>query len=70
MRKLKSEIDLSFSNVDLTRGKLLLLEAQNNYQTSLAALSAILGYPDEHDFRFVEESTPVNQPTTDVATLI
>jgi len=68
--KLKSEIDLSFSNVDLARGKLLLLEAQNNYQTSLAALSAILGYPDEQDFQLVEETAPVSQPATDVAPLI
>ena len=68
--KLKSEIDLSFSNVDLARGKLLLLEAQNNYQTSLAALSAILGYRDEQDFQLVEETAPVSQPATDVAPLI
>jgi outer membrane protein len=68
--KLKSQIDLSFSNVDLARGKLLLLEAQNNYQTSLAALSAILGYPDEQNFQLVEETASVNQPATDVAPLI
>ena len=65
--KLKSDIDLSFSNVDLARGKLLLLEAQNNYQTSLAALSAILGYPDEQNFQLVEETTAVPQPAADVA---
>jgi outer membrane protein len=68
--KLKSDIDLSFSNVDLARGKLLLLEAQNNYQTSLAALSAILGYPDEQNFQLVEETTAVPQPAADVAPLI
>jgi outer membrane protein len=68
--KLKSDIDLSFSNVDLARGKLLLLEAQNNYQTSLAALSAILGYSDEQNFQLVEESAPVTQPVADVAPLI
>ena len=68
--KLKSEIDLSFSNVDLARGKLLLLEAQNNYQTSLAALSAILGYPDEQNFQLVEESAPITEPDLDVAPLI
>jgi outer membrane protein len=68
--KLKSEIDLSFSNVDLARGRLLLLEAQNNYQTSLAALSAILGYPDEQNFQLEEETAPVNQPATEVAPLI
>ena len=68
--KLKSEIDLSFSNVDLARAKLLLLEAQNNYQTSLASLSAILGYADEQNFQLVEETGPVNVPATDVAPLI
>jgi outer membrane protein len=68
--KLKSEIDLSFSNVDLARGKLLLLEAQNNYQTSLAALSAILGYSDEQNFQLVEETAAVSQPAADVAPLI
>jgi outer membrane protein len=68
--KLKSEIDLSFSNVDLARGKLLLLEAQNNYQTSLAALSAILGYSDEQNFQLVEETSPVPPPAADVAPLI
>ncbi len=68
--KLKSDIDLSFSNVDLARGKLLFLEAQNNYQASLAALSAILGYPDEQNFQLVEEIASVNQPAADVAPLI
>jgi outer membrane protein len=68
--KLKSEIDLSFSNVDLARGKLLLLEAQNNYQASLAALSAILGYPDEQNFQLVEEPSPTTQPDLDVTPLI
>ena len=68
--KLKSDIDLSFSNVDLARGKLLLLEAQNNYQTSLAALSAILGYSDEQNFQLVEETAPITQPVADIAPLI
>ena len=48
--KLRSDLDLSFANVDLSRANLLLLESQNNYQTSLAALSALLGYPDEQAF--------------------
>jgi outer membrane protein len=68
--KLKSEIDLSFSSVDLARGKLLLLEAQNNFQASLAGLSAILGYPDEQNFQLVEEPSPITQPDLDVTPLI
>ena len=68
--KLKSELDLSFTRVDLARGKLLLLEAHNNYQTSLAALSAILGYPDEQDFQLLEEQTAIAAPAPDVLPLI
>ena len=68
--KLKSEIDLSFSKVELARAKLLVLEAQNNYQTSLATLSAILGYADQQNFQLVEDAKPVTAPATDVAPLI
>ena len=68
--KLKSEIDLSFSNVELARAKLLLLEAQNNYQTSLATLSAILGYADQQDFQLVEDAKPITAPVRDVVPLI
>jgi outer membrane protein len=68
--KLKSELDLSFAKVDLARGKLLLLEAQNNYQTSLAGLSAILGYPDEQNFQLVEEPATITPPALDVLPLI
>jgi outer membrane protein len=68
--KLKSDLDLSFASVDLARGKLLSLEAQNNYQTSLAGLSAILGFPDEQNFQLVEESAAIAPPTLDVLPLI
>lgn len=68
--KLKSDLDLSFARVDLARGKLLLLEAQDNYQTSLAGLSAILGFPDEQNFQLVEESVAIAAPTLDVLPLI
>ena len=68
--KLKSELDLSFTRVDLARGKLLLLEAHNNYQTSLAALSAILGDPDQQDFQLVEEPAAMEAPALDALPLI
>jgi outer membrane protein len=48
--KLRSDLDLSFSKVDLARAKLLLLESNNNYEASLSTLSAILGYPDRQNF--------------------
>lgn len=68
--KLKSDLDLSFAKVDLARGKLLLLEARNNYQASLAAISAILGYPDQQDFQPVEEQSAIAAPALDVSSLI
>jgi outer membrane protein len=68
--KLKSDLDLSFSTVDLARGKLLFLEAKNNYETSLAVLSAILGFPDEQNFQLVEEPAAIAPPALDVLPLI
>jgi outer membrane protein len=68
--KLKSDLDLSFAKVDLARGKLLLLEAHNNYETSLASLSAILGFPDEQNFKLVEELAAIAPPALDVVPLI
>jgi outer membrane protein len=68
--KLRSDLDLSFANVDLSRAKLLLLESQNNYQTSLAALSALLGYPDEQTFDVLEPGTDITPPSPDVLPLI
>jgi outer membrane protein len=68
--KLRSDLDLSFAKVDLARAKLLLLEAQNNYQTALAALSAILGYQDEEDFQLVESTDQLTPPALNVEPLI
>jgi outer membrane protein len=68
--KLKSDLDLSFAKVDVARARLLLLESQNNYQTSLAALSAILGYQDEQNFQLVQPAEPITPPTPDAQTLI
>lgn len=68
--KLKSELDLSFSKVELARAKLLLLESRNNYQASLASLSAILGYPSEQNFQLLEETSTLVPPAPEVASLI
>ena len=67
---LKSDLDLSFANVDLARAKLLQLEARNNSEASLAVLSAILGYPDQQKFDLVESSHEPEQPEPDVTPLI
>jgi len=60
--KLRSDLDLSFSKVDLARAKLLLLESNNNYEASISTLSAILGYRDRQNFRAVEPEQQTSAP--------
>ena len=68
--KLKSDLDLSFANVDLARAKLLQLDSQNNYEASLSTLSAILGYPDRQNFSPVDPSLQAPPPATEAEPLI
>ena len=68
--KLKSELDLSFVKVDLARAKLLLLDAQNNYDASLSTLSAVLGYRDRQDFAAIEPAVEIQPPAPDAVPLI
>jgi len=68
--KLKSDLDLSFSSVDLARAKLLLLDAQSNYEASLSTLSAILGFTDRQDFVPVAPEEAIAPPAPDAAPLV
>jgi outer membrane protein len=68
--KLRSDLDLSFAKVDEAQARLLLLEAENNYQASLASLSALLGFPDEQNFELQEDTTALTPPALDVLSLI
>ena len=64
--KLKSTLDLSFADVDLSEGKLLQLDAQNNADSAMAALDAILGLDHQAQYNLVE-SNPAAQPPPDDA---
>jgi outer membrane protein len=66
---LKSGLDVSFANVDLARAQLLLVQAQNDLQSSYAQLSDALGYSDQRMFQLVDEPLP-GSPPPDVAPLI
>jgi outer membrane protein len=69
--KLRSDLDLSFSKVDLARANLLLLESRNNYEASLSTLSAILGYPEQQNFNAMESAPEtVSPPEADALPLI
>jgi outer membrane protein len=68
--KIKSDLDLSFANVDASQAKLLLLEAQNNYSASLSTLSAILGYRELQEFELVEAPASDAPPVPEANPLI
>jgi outer membrane protein len=68
--KLKSDLDLSFANVNLAQAKLLYLDALNNDKASAAALSAILGYSTLEAFDLVNDSEPLAPPPPDVNPLL
>jgi outer membrane protein len=60
--KIKSGLDLSFANVDLAQAQLLLLQAQNDLDTSYADLSTALGYGDERTFQLMDDPLPTAPP--------
>ncbi len=68
--KLKSDLDLSFANVNLAQAKLLYLDALNNDKASMAALSAILGFSTLEAFELVNDTEPLAPPPADVDPLI
>jgi outer membrane protein len=68
--KLKSDLDLSFANVNLAQAKLLYLDALNNDKAAMASLSAILGYSTLENFELVNETEPLAPPPADIDQLI
>src|SRR5271156_2084686 len=68
--KLRSDLDLSFANVNLAQAKLLYLDALNNDKASAAALSAILGYPTLEAFELVNDTEQLAPPPAEVDPLI
>ena len=67
--KLKSELDLSFANVNLASAKLDLANAQNDLQSALAEFATALGLPGQLNFQLAEEPLPPDLPQ-DLANLI
>ena len=68
--KLKSNLDLSFAQVNLSQARLLQLDAQNNVDSTLAALTAVLGFDKQEQYELVDETTQVPAPPPDVDLLI
>lgn len=63
--KVKSDLDLSFANVQISQANLLLLDAENGEAASMAALNAVLGSEQDQQYVLVDESgsNPPPAPT-------
>lgn len=66
---LKSTLDLTFAQVNLSQAKLLELDAQNNVQSTVAALTAVLGFDNSMNFELIEENTQLPSPPPDIDVL-
>jgi len=68
--KLKSTLDLSFADVDLSQAKLLQLDAQNNADSAFAVLDAVLGLDHDVRYNLIEETAAPQPPPPAVDPLI
>jgi outer membrane protein len=60
--QLKSQLDVTFANVDLAQAQLLLIQAQNNLQSSYADLTTALGFADQRTYQLMEPGPPPGPP--------
>ena len=60
--KLRSNVDLSFAQVQLSQAQLMLLDARNQAQTAMAVLNTVLGSEQDRQYRLVDQ-TPASQPS-------
>lgn len=60
--KLKSQLDVSFADVNVSEAKLLLLNAQQEVQSAFAELSRALGSDQSASYQLAEEQLPAGPP--------
>jgi outer membrane protein len=60
--KMKSTLDVSFANVNLSDARLMESQAQNDLKAADAELATAMGLPNEAGFDLSEESVPVQLP--------
>lgn len=60
--KLKSTLDQSFADVNLSQAKLLMLDAQNNADSTMAALDAVLGLDKQIKYVLDDDQTALQPP--------
>jgi outer membrane protein len=68
--KLKSDLDLSFAQVNLSQAQLLQLDAQNNVHSTMAAFTTVLGFDKQVNYELSDEEAQPPAPSQDVEGLI
>jgi len=56
--KLKSTLDRSFAQVNLSQARLLVLDSQNQADAAMVQLNDILGTTTNHDYRLIDDPDP------------
>jgi outer membrane protein len=56
--KLKSTLDQSFAEVNLSQAQLFALDAQSEYDASIASLNELLGTTNDTHYQLADDSTP------------
>lgn len=64
-QKMRSDLDLSFASVQLAQANLLMLDAQNNTQATMAALNTVLGSESDQQYTLMDETNSNPQPAPD-----
>jgi outer membrane protein len=69
--KIRSDLDRSFADVQVSQSQLLLLDAQNNAQSAMATLNDVLGTEQDLQYTLVDETGGNPQPApTDSEALV
>jgi outer membrane protein len=68
--KLRSDIDLAFSEQNVAQANLLLLDAQTQYNSAINALTAVLGFDHAMQFQPVDDGKALTLPPPDQDTLV
>ena len=63
--KIRSNLDLSFADVQLSQSQLLLLDAENSAQAAMAALNNVLGSEQDQQYTLVDETNNNPPPAPD-----
>lgn len=68
--KLRSQLDVSFAQVELQQARLLVEKAQNDADAAMATLSTALGYSEFHQFQLADQTPQTNNISGDVSGMV